>query len=209
MTEVKICGLKDQLMLEAAIEAGADYVGFMFVSESPRAITVEQAGILLSRTDTATGVAVVSDANDDLIDAIRITGFPVIQLHGSETPERVREIKHRTGKQVWKAIGVRTRDDLKVCETFAAADLMLIDAKAPEGAAYAGGHGQSFDWSILKNWQAPKPWFLAGGLTPGNVAEAVAATGAPGVDVSSGVERARGVKDAELIKQFISATKAS
>jgi len=209
MTLVKICGLSEPETLRAAARAGADYVGFVFVEKSPRAVTIGQADLLLSETGMSQGVALTSDAGDGLIDAIRFTGFPVIQLHGSETPQRVREVKARTGAEIWKAIGVSDAADLALCASYDAADRFLIDAKPPEGADRTGGHGALFDWSILKDWAAPKPWMLAGGLTPDNVADAIAATGAPGVDVSTGVERERGVKDAALIEQFISAAKGA
>ena len=209
MTKIKICGLKDHAMLRAASEAGADYLGLMFVPESPRAVSIGQADMLLPATGLATGVAVVADADDHLIDAIRFTGFPIIQLHGNETPERAREIKDRTGMEVWKAIGVREKADLAICAAYDAANHLLIDAKAPEGEKMAGGHGTAFDWSILKDWEAPKPWLLAGGLTPDNVRDAISATGAPGVDVSSGVEGERGVKDVAKIEAFIKAVKAA
>ena len=180
----------------------------MLVPNSPREVTIRQADILLSMTNLASGVAVTADATNDVLDAIRFTGFPIIQLHGSESPQRVSEIKDRTGLEVWKAIGVRDKADLSLCDAYEDADRLLIDAKAPEGEKMAGGHGAAFDWSILKNWEAPKPWFLAGGLNSENVRDAISATGAPGVDVSSGVERERGVKDSGMIEAFVKAVKA-
>ena len=203
MTDVKICGIKTHDTLRVAVSAGVDWVGFVFVGTSPRAVTIGQADLLLSECGLAQGVALVSDADDALIDAIRFTGFPVIQLHGSETPDRVAEIKQRTGCEVWKAIGVSTADDLAMVGTYKAADRLLLDARPPEDADRTGGHGQSFDWSVLKDWTAPKPWILAGGLTPENVADAIRITGAEAVDVSSGVETAPGVKDIGLIEDFI------
>ena len=142
-----------------------------------------------------------------LIDRVTATGIRVLQLHGRETPERVAEIRTRTGCEVWKAFGVETAGDLTGAGAFSAADRLLIDAKPPKDADRTGGHGQAFDWSILKDWTAPKPWILAGGLTPENVAGAIAATGAPAVDVSSGVERLRGLKDKELVRAFLRAAK--
>lgn len=209
MVDVKICGIKDQDILRAAVRAGADYVGFMLVPQSPRAVTLAQTDGLLAQAGLAAGVAVVADPDDALVDAIKFTGFPIIQLHGSESPERVRLIKEGTGAEIWKAVSVRERADLAACAAYTSADKLLIDAKPQDGETMGGGHGVPFDWSILNGWKAPKPWFLAGGLTVDNVADAIAATGATAVDVSSGVERERGVKDAALIEQFITEAKAA
>jgi len=209
MTFVKICGLSEPETLRAAARASADWIGFMFVEQSPRAVTPAAAASLLFGIGGAQPVAVVSDAGDALISAITDLQFPIIQLHGSETPERVSELKAQTGAEIWKAISIRDKDDLAAASDFKVADGLLIDAKAPEGSDITGGHGHSFDWAILKDWQAPKPWLLAGGLTPDNVQEAIGATGATAVDVSSGVERARGVKDAALIEAFIKAAKVA
>lgn len=209
MTKVKICGLSEPETLRAAVRAGADWIGFMFVENSPRAVTPAAAASLLLGIGNAVPVAVVSDASADLLDEISELQFPVIQLHGTETPEQVATLKNQTGAEIWKAIGVQTASDLTLCDRYAAADRLLIDAKAPDGADYAGGHGTSFDWSILKDWDAPKPWLLAGGLKPENVKDAIAATGATAVDVSSGVERARGLKDAALIEAFLQAAKVA
>lgn len=203
MTDVKICGIRTHEMLRVAAQAGADWVGFVFVPASPRVVTIGQADLLLAECGLAQGVALVADADDALIDAIRFTGFPVIQLHGAETPDRVSEIKQRTGCEVWKAIGISTPDDLVMAGTYKAADRLLIDARPPKDADRTGGHGQSFDWSVLETWTAPKPWMLAGGLAPDNVVEAIRVTGAKAVDVSSGVETSPGVKDTHLIEDFI------
>ncbi len=203
MTAVKICGIRTRKALGAAQQAGADWAGFVLVPESPRAVTPEQAEMLLASTGQVQGVALVADADDLLIDAVRLSGFPVIQLHGRETPDRVADIKARTGAEIWKAIGVAEVSDLGVAQDYEAADRLLIDARPPEGADRTGGHGQAFDWSILQDWQAPRPWLLAGGLTPASVASAIHATGAGAVDVSSGVESRPGVKDTGLIGEFI------
>lgn len=205
--QVKICGIRTHDALHAAVSAGADWIGFNFVPASPRAVTIGEADLLLAETGFATGVALVADADNDLIDAIRFTGFPIIQLHGSETPERVAQIKARTDCKIWKAIGVSAHEDLHMAGAFDAADRLLIDARPPQGAAMKGGHGSAFDWSILDGWDAPKPWILAGGLTPSNIAQAIRVTSARAVDVSSGVERARGVKDGALVEAFIRAVK--
>ena len=207
MTRVKICGLKDPDLVRLCAAEGADWIGFVFVEASPRYVTPEAAETLLLGVGRAVPVALLADADEALIDRVTATGIRVLQLHGQETPDRVSEIAARTGCEVWKACGVETADDLAGAGAFTAADRLLIDAKPPKGADRTGGHGQAFDWSILKGWTAPKPWILAGGLTPENVAEAIAATGAPAVDVSSGVERLRGLKDKELVRAFLRAAK--
>lgn len=207
MTRVKICGLKDPDLVRLCAAQGADWIGFVFVEASPRYVTPEAAETLLLGVGRAVPVALLVDADDTLIDRVAGTGIRVLQLHGREPPERVAEIRARTGCEVWKAFGVETADDLTGAGAYTAADRLLIDAKPPKGADRTGGHGQAFDWSILKGWTAPKPWILAGGLTPENVAEAIAATGAPAVDVSSGVERLRGLKDKELVRAFLRAAK--
>ena len=219
MTNVKICGLKDPAMIAQAAKAGADWIGLMLVPESPRNILGDGPGasdllydlLFAAAEANIRSVAVLSDPDERTLRILSGAVQPdVFQMHGSETPDQIADLRSHLPPsiEVWKAIGVRSHEDLAQCEAYTHADRLLIDAKAPEGAAYSGGHGQSFDWSILNHWQAPKPWILAGGLTPGNVASAIAATGATAVDVSSGVERERGVKDAALIEQFISAAKA-
>lgn len=195
-------------MVEFAAREGADWIGFVF-AKSARQVTLKDAETLLLSTGKALPVALLVDPGDDQAMAVAALGFPILQLHGQESPERVSELKRMTGKVIWKAIGVHNSDDLGQIGTFADADGFLLDAKAPEGAAIAGGHGQTFDWQILKQWTAPKPWLLAGGLTPENVAQAIAETGATAVDVSSGVERIRGLKDRELVRAFIRAAKDS
>ncbi len=194
-------------MVRRAGEGGADWIGFNFVAASPRYVTPEAAASLLLHVRGAVPVALVADASDGEIDALVALDFPVLQLHGAETPERVAEVKARTGREIWKAVGVSTREDLDALSVFEAADRFVIDAKPPEDAAYSGGHGTVFDWSILRGWQAPKPWLLAGGLTPENVAHAIRETGAQAVDVSSGVEKVRGWKSAELMAAFLAAAK--
>lgn len=207
MTDVKICGVKDPSMTRYTAAAGADWIGFNFVEASPRYVNLPRADLCLAETGFAKAIALVVDASDDMMAALGHIGFSNFQLHGAETPERVAEIKAMVEGEVWKALGVATPADLAATEAYSAADRLLIDAKPPKDAEMTGGHGTTFDWDLLKGWKAPKPWMLAGGLTPENVAGAVAATGAPGVDVSSGVERARGVKDADKITAFIKAAK--
>lgn len=208
MTLVKICGLKDPDLVAFAAREGADWIGFMF-PVSPRQVTLAAAETLLLSVGAAVPVAVLLDAPDAEVKAVAALGFPVLQLHGQETPARVAEIKAMTGAEVWKVLGVREAGDLARAADYAAADRLLLDAKPPEGADRAGGHGAAFDWSLLKGWAAPKPWVLAGGLTPENVAEAIGQTAAPAVDVSSGVERIRGLKDRELVRAFIRAAKGT
>ncbi len=207
MTGVKICGLRDPDLVRFCAKEGADWIGFVFVEASPRHVTPEAAETLLLGVGRSVPVALLVDADNALIDRVVATGIRVLQLHGRETPQRVADISARTGCEVWKAFGVEAAADLAGAEAYEAADRLLIDAKPPKGADRTGGHGLAFDWSILKGWEAPKPWILAGGLTPENVKDAVAATGAPAVDVSSGVERLRGLKDRELVRAFLRAAK--
>ena len=206
---VKICGLSRPEDVTAAAKAGAVYGGFVFFPKSPRAVSADVAQALA--VDAPVGlakVALVVDAGDALIDEIT-TKVPLdmLQLHGKESPERVAELRARTGLPVMKAIGVSGEDDLPAIDVYSqVADQLLIDAKPPKDAVLPGGNGLSFDWRLLqgrKYWT--KPWMLAGGLTPENVAEAVRLTGARQVDVSSGVECAPGVKDAAKIDSFVAA----
>ncbi|WP_375174445.1 phosphoribosylanthranilate isomerase [Pseudooceanicola sp.] len=206
---VKICGLRRPEEVAAAARSGAVYCGFVFFPKSPRCVTVEEARALA--VDAPIGLAKVAllvDADDALLDAV--TGavpLDMLQLHGTESPERVSEVRARTGLPVMKAIGVAGPEDLSAIDVYSqVADQLLIDAKPPKGAELPGGNGLSFDWRLLagrKYWT--RPWMLAGGLTPQNVAEAVRLTGARQVDVSSGVESAPGVKDAGLIAEFVAA----
>ncbi|KJS27913.1 MAG: hypothetical protein VR75_01160 [Hyphomonadaceae bacterium BRH_c29] len=207
MTHVKICGLRDPDLVRFCAAEGADWIGFVFVEASPRHVTPEAAETLLLGVGRAVPVALLVDPDDVLIDRVTRTGIRVLQLHGSETPERVAEIREKTGCEVWKALGVAIAEDLAGAGAFEAADRLLIDAKPPTGADRTGGHGAAFDWTILEGWDAPRPWILAGGLTPENVAAAIAATGAPAVDVSSGVEKLRGLKDRERVRAFLRAAK--
>ena len=206
MTQVKICGLRDPDMVAFAALNGADWIGLMF-TPSPREVTLAAAEALLLSVGPAVPVGVMVNPSNAEARAVAALGIPVLQLHGTETPARVTELKTLTGLEIWKALGVREADDLAYAAQFVAADRLLIDAKAPEGARIAGGHGAAFDWSLLKDWAPPKPWLLAGGLTPENVAAAILETGASAVDVSSGVERSRGLKDKDLVRAFLRAAK--
>lgn len=205
---VKICGLSDRAGLDAAMAAGARYVGFVFFAKSPRAVTVEQAAALAVEVPPGIAkVALVVDADDATLDEI-VARVPLdmLQLHGHETPERVAEVRARHGLPVMKAVGVASEADLPALDAYAAvADQILVDAKAPKGAPLPGGNGLAFDWRLIAGRRWPVPWMLAGGLTPDNLAEAVARTGARQVDVSSGVESAPGVKDEVRIRAFLDA----
>lgn len=208
MTQVKICGLTDPDLVRFAAQKGADWIGFVFVEASPRYVTEAAAATLLMQAGRSVPVALLVNPDDAQIERIVALGIRTLQLHGSETPDRVAEIKSATGAEVWKALGVATSEDLERAALYTAADRLLIDAKPPEGADRTGGHGLAFDWTLMQGWGAPKPWLLAGGLTPDNVGEAIRLTGAPAVDVSSGVERLKGLKDRALVQTFIEAAKA-
>lgn len=204
--DVKICGLSTEADIRAACEGGARYVGFVFFEKSPRSVTVEQAATLaLAVPEGVCKVALVVNPDDALLD--EITGkvaIDMLQLHGAETPERVTEIKGRYGLPVMKAVGLSDEADLeKIAQYGRVADQLLIDAKPPSNSEIPGGNGLSFDWRLLQGRRWAVPWMLAGGLTPENVAEAAQLTGAKQVDVSSGVERSKGVKDPELIGRFL------
>ncbi|MEP2715492.1 phosphoribosylanthranilate isomerase [Pseudophaeobacter sp.] len=206
---VKICGLKSPQDLAAAADAGAAYVGFVFFPKSPRNISIEQAAALALEAPVGLcKVALTVNADDASLDALTAAvPLDMLQLHGSESPERVAAVKARYGLPVMKAIGVADAGDLPQIDLYAqVADQLLIDAKPPKDADLPGGNGLAFDWRLLagrKYWQ--RPWMLAGGLTPENVAEAIRMTGARQVDVSSGVEAAPGQKDAALISSFTTA----
>lgn len=208
--DVKICGLMRSQDVAEAIAAGASYLGFIVEAASKRRVTVEQAARL---SGPARGiiprVAVTVNADDALLTRIMADMAPdYIQCHGDETPARVAEITRKFNVKTIKAVAVITDGDMKTAETYSgAADIILFDAKPPKGSDVRGGHGVAIDWNIIKRAPLPKYWALAGGLTPDNVAEAIATTNAPMVDVSSGVEASAGVKDASKIKAFIKAVK--
>ena len=194
--------------MEAAADAGARYVGLVFFPKSPRAVSVDEAARLASHVPV--GVATVGlfvDPDDDLLDEVLgKVPLDIIQLHGSESPDRVARIKSLTGLPVMKAVGLSDPSDLPALTDYGlVADMLLVDAKPPRDADLPGGNGLSFDWRLLVGRKWLRPWMLAGGLTAQNVAEAVRLTGAPAVDVSSGVESEPGVKDEALIRAFISA----
>ena len=210
-TLVKICGLSSAAALDAALESGADMVGFVFFDPSPRNLSSGQARALAGQVrGRAQKVALTVDVDDARLAAIVDALAPdILQLHGKESPERVRAIRARFGIPVMKAIGIAARPDLEKAEAYAqAADTLLFDAKPAPEAVLPGGNGRAFDWSILSGFTADRPWMLSGGLDPANVMDALASTAARGVDVSSGVESAPGVKDPARIAAFVSAVRA-
>lgn len=208
MTQVKICGIKTPEMLRVAAEAGARFVGFVFYPPSPRYVTIDTAKELALMLPTGVrAVGLFVDPSDEELEAVLgKVQLDMIQLHGSETPERVEQIKNEYAIPIIKAFPVRTADDLVDVELYDAADWFLFDAKADEGNVH-GGTGKIFDWSILQGKTFSKPWMLSGGLTSQNVVQAFDILKPNAVDVSSGVESVRGVKDADKIRAFITAVK--
>jgi len=209
---VKICGLSTEDTLDAALDAGADMVAFNFFPKSPRFVTPARAAALAGRVrGRAEIVALTVDLDEAALAEIVETVRPDwLQLHGRETPEAVAVVQDRFGLGVLKALGISDATDVAAVAAFAGvADRLLLDAKAPKGAALPGGNGLSFDWSLLDGLDAELPYMLAGGLDPSNVGIALAETRAIGVDASSGVESAPGVKDPERIRAFIAAARGS
>lgn len=207
---VKICGLSTEETIAASVDAGAAYVGFVFFPKSPRAVTPPRAAILSAAVPLSVQkVALVVDADDTLLDEIAATLAPDLwQLHGAETPERAAAIRARTGRPVMKALAIATSADLDAARAFEpVVDQFLFDAKPPPGGL-PGGNGLPFDWRLLQGTSWSVPWMLSGGLTPENLAEAVAATGATQIDVSSGVEDRPGVKSPEKIRRLLAAAHA-
>ena len=212
--EVKICGLKTEAALEAALAGGADYVGLVFCAASPRNLDLGTAQTLARRArGRAKIVTLLVDPDDALLSEVIAAVEPdIIQLHGSETPQRVAEIAKRFGRPVLKAVKVAAAADALSALSYAGkADRILFDAKPAAGAegALPGGNGVAFDWQALVAVLGKLDYMLSGGLTPANVAEAIRLTGATAVDVSSGVERRRGEKDVELIRSFLHAAKTA
>ena len=209
---VKICGLRTEADVLAVAAAGAAYAGFVFFAKSPRNVTVEQArGLSLIAPPGLAKVALTVDAWDAALDAIvEAVPLDMLQLHGHESPDRVAEVRARYGLPVMKAVGVADEGDLATLMEYSlVADQILIDAKPPKNADLPGGNGLSFDWRLVAQRRWLRPWMLAGGLTPDNVAEAIRLTNARQVDVSSGVESAPGVKDAARIAAFVTAAGAA
>ncbi|MEM8617036.1 MAG: phosphoribosylanthranilate isomerase [Pseudomonadota bacterium] len=219
MAHVKICGLKDTSMVRTCAEAGADWVGFVLYPKSPRNILGTGAEALedledLSRFAQELGVlsvVLMVNPDEDLFEQVLHDIEPnAIQLHGKENPKQIERMWRDCDGicELWKAVGVSSEADLEDLDQWRV-DRLLLDAKPPQGADLPGGNGAAIDWSILSGFEAPAPWLLAGGLTPDNVEAAITATGARAVDVSSGVERARGVKDEALVRAFIDAAKTA
>jgi phosphoribosylanthranilate isomerase len=207
---VKICGLKTVEALDVAVESGADLVGFVFFPPSPRHVGLEAVLSLGRRVQGRAGkVALTVDAIDEtLLDIIEALKPDMLQLHGKETPERAAVVRARFGLPVMKALPVATRADLSPVRKYAnVADWLLFDARAPADATRPGGHGKSFDWTLLNDINLDIPFMVSGGLDADNVAEAITVTKAPGVDVSSGIERAPGEKDLDKIRAFIKAAR--
>ncbi len=206
---IKICGLSTPETLAAAIGAGASHVGFVHFGKSPRHVETDH---LASLTRQVPGhvqkVAVVVDPEDMMLEQIIAAGQPdAVQLHGKETPERVAALRTRFPQtRFWKAVSVKTAADIAAADRYRdAADFILFDAKTPDGAQLPGGMGIRFDWKLMQGWNATGPWGLSGGLDPCNAAEAIRITGAPLVDISSGVESAPGIKDVDKITAFCKA----
>jgi phosphoribosylanthranilate isomerase len=209
---VKICGLKTAEALEVALESGADLTGFVFFPPSPRNVSLTAAQRLGAQVKGRAGkVALTVDANDETLFNIVETLKPdMLQLHGSETPERVHVVRSRFGLPVMKALPIAQRSDLSPIRLYAnVADRILFDARAPQDATRPGGLGRAFDWSLLTGIDPAIRFILSGGLDAANVAQALAITNAPGVDVSSGIERAPGEKDLDKIRDFIRAARSA
>jgi len=207
---VKICGLSNTETLDAAIKGGASHVGFVFFAKSPRNLSPDQAAALAARVPPhvkSVGLF-VDPGDDDLGSILAQVRVDIVQLHGHETPETVARLREAHRRDVWKAIPVRTTSDRDDAARYkGAADLILYDAKPPEGAELPGGNGLRFDWTLLSGHRHPMPWALSGGLDADNVAEAIRVTNASLVDVSSGVESAPGVKDVDKIAAFLKAAR--
>jgi phosphoribosylanthranilate isomerase len=209
---VKICGLSTPDTVTGALAGGASFLGFVFFARSPRNLKPEDAARLAApvRSAGARTVAVMVDPDDEAVEAVTRTLRPdFIQLHGEEPPARVLDVRARTGAGVVKAVPVALAEDVRrAAQTYGdVADHMMFDAKAPAATDLPGGNGAAFDWDILDGVRLARPWFLAGGLDPWNVADAMARSRAPLVDVSSGVERGAGIKDPALISAFLAAVK--
>lgn len=204
--QIKICGISDAANLDAAVAAGADFVGFVFFPPSPRWVTPTQAARLASRVPSGVGAAgLFVDPTDAQVDAVlREVRLDALQVYAAAP--RIAALRARFGMPIWRALGVGMASDLPT--EAGAADRLVIEAKPPSGATRPGGNAVPFDWSLLRGWTPPRPWILAGGLTIATVNQAIRETGAIAVDVSSGVESAPGMKDAALIRAFVAAVRA-
>ncbi len=212
MAQVKICGITTQDALEASIESGASYAGFVFYDKSPRAIAAAKAAKLIksAKGRIQTVALVVNPAESFVEELLFDLPIDVIQLHGEETPAFCAWLRERHGVKICKSFPIESAKDFDWTDEYEEAiDLALFDAKPPKGAELPGGNAVAFDWRLVANYQAFCPWLLAGGLTPDNVAQAIEQTGAKIVDVSSGVEGQRGVKDLDKIAAFCRAASAN
>jgi phosphoribosylanthranilate isomerase len=201
MVRVKICGINDPAAMDAAVEGGADWIGFNFFPPSPRHVTPSRARDLAMRhKDGPPRVGLfVNPTAATIAEVLAEVPLDVLQLYGAG--EDLPDLRARFGRQVWRAVGVAAAADLPLA--LEGADALLLEAKPPPDATRPGGNAVRFDWTLTKGWSAPGPWLLAGGLDPGNVADAIRLSGTEAVDVSSGVERAKGIKDPALIHAFI------
>ena len=206
-TLIKICGISTPETLAAAVQAGASHVGFVHFAKSPRHLALPDAAVLRRQVPghVKAVLLLVNPAADVLAEVIRTVAPDVVQFHGQESPDTLARFRSDTGIEAWRALAVRDAESLGGVAAFrGAADRVLLDAPA---SALPGGNGTRFDWSLLAGWDAPLAWGLAGGLTPGNVAEAIRLTGAPLVDTSSGGERSPGIKDVDQIAAFCKAAR--
>ena len=205
---VKICGLTEERGLDACLEYGADWVGFVFFNRSPRHVTADRAAKLLRRMDGMSKMPgrvglFVEPTDEDIADVLERAPLDILQLY--TTPERAKAVQRQFGKEVWLSCPVSVAADLpERCDV----NRLLIESRAPKGASRPGGNGLALPWDLTQAWQAPSPWILAGGLNPDNVVEAIRLSLAPAVDVSSGVESVPGVKDAQAVRRFIQQAKA-
>lgn len=206
MTDIKFCGLRTPEDVSEAVRLGAYWIGLVHFPASPRHVEPSEAADLLALKGEAESVAVLVDPDDGLIDAAKTAGHDGLQLHGRETPDRVADVKERTGLRVIKALPVAKAEDLQAAKAFeGVADMILFDAKPPKGADRPGGWGEGYDYGLLKSLNISTPWLLSGGLDADNVRAAVKTSGAKAVDVSSGIESAPGVKSAKKMAAFAAA----
>ena len=206
MIQVKICGIKDPEGIDGSVAAGADWVGLVFFPASPRFVTPKvAAGLLARHPGGPLRAGLFVEPTEAMIGSVlEAVKLDALQIYGAT--EQLTAFRARFGVPVWQAVGVADATDLPI-RAPDGVDRLVVEAKAPPGADRPGGHARVFDWSVLRGWRAPVAWMLAGGLTPQNVAAAIEATGAAAVDVSSGVERAKGVKDAARIRAFVTAAR--
>ena len=203
---IKICGLSTKPSVDAVIDGGATHLGLIFFEKSPRNVTLELARDLSDYAgQNIAKVAVTVNAQDDFLKAISSAVKPdYFQLHGNETPDRVRDVAKQFNRPVIKALSVKSASDLRSSDAYAGiADMILLDARAPNESEIPGGNGVAFDWDVMDGWQPSVPYILSGGLNRANIDEALSKTGASRIDVSSGVESSPGVKDTEMIKEFL------